>query len=73
VSRTLFFLLLWSVIPGTIMVISCLYMCICSKFIFIGDDGHMRIFCCGRAVTGESVERNVVSSLHWLGLAITEL
>ena len=50
--RTLFFLLLWSVIPGTIMVISCLYMCICSKFVFIGDDGHMRIFCCGKAVTG---------------------
>ncbi len=53
-ARTLFFLLLWSVIPGTIMVISCLYMCICSKFVFIGDDGHMRIFCCGKAVTGST-------------------
>jgi hypothetical protein len=36
------------------MVISCLYMCICSKFVFIGDDGHMRIFCCGKAVTGST-------------------
>ncbi|XP_023322370.1 uncharacterized protein LOC111696850 [Eurytemora carolleeae] len=51
-ERTFFFLLMWSVIPGSIMVVSCLYMCICSRFIFIGDDGHMRIICCGNAVTG---------------------
>ena len=44
--------MLWSVLPGSIMVLSCVYMCICSKFMFIGDDGHMRIFCCGKAVTG---------------------
>ena len=51
-KRTLFFLLLWSVMPGAIMFLSCVYMCVCSKFMFIGDDGHMRIFCCGKAVTG---------------------
>ena len=50
--RTLFFLMLWSVLPGSIMFLSCVYMCVCSKFMFIGDDGHMRIFCCGKAVTG---------------------
>ncbi len=22
------------------------------RFMYIGEDGHMRIFCCGRAVTG---------------------
>ena len=47
--------MLWSVLPGSIMVLSCVYMCICSKFMFIGDDGHMRIFCCGKAVTGENL------------------
>lgn len=51
-KRTFFFLILWSVLPGSIMILSCVYMCICSKFMFIGDDGHMRIFCCGKAVTG---------------------
>jgi len=51
-QRTLFFLLFWSMIPGAIMFVSCVYMCVCSKFMFIGDDGHMRIFCCGKAVTG---------------------
>ena len=53
--RTFFFLMLWSVLPGSIMVLSCVYMCICSKFMFIGDDGHMRIFCCGKAVTGKNL------------------
>jgi len=51
-ERTLFFLMLWSVLPGAIMLISCVYMCVCSKLMFIGDDGHMRIFCCGKAMTG---------------------
>jgi len=51
-ERTLFYLMFWSLIPGAIMFISCVYMCVCSKFMFIGDDGHMRIFCCGKAVTG---------------------
>jgi len=51
-DRTLFYLMLWSILPGTIMFVSCVYMCICSKFMFIGDDGHMRIFCCGKALTG---------------------
>lgn len=51
-ERTFFYLMLWSFLPGVIMVISCVYMCICSKFIFTSDDGHMRIFCFGKAVTG---------------------
>eukprot|EP00090_Calanus_glacialis_P012976 TRINITY_DN21608_c0_g1_i5.p1 TRINITY_DN21608_c0_g1~~TRINITY_DN21608_c0_g1_i5.p1 ORF type:complete len:555 (+),score=111.67 TRINITY_DN21608_c0_g1_i5:209-1873(+) len=51
-DRTLFYLMLWSILPGCIMFVSCVYMCVCSKFMFIGDDGHMRIFCCGQALTG---------------------
>eukprot|EP00090_Calanus_glacialis_P012974 TRINITY_DN21608_c0_g1_i3.p1 TRINITY_DN21608_c0_g1~~TRINITY_DN21608_c0_g1_i3.p1 ORF type:complete len:555 (+),score=110.07 TRINITY_DN21608_c0_g1_i3:209-1873(+) len=51
-ERTLFYLMLWSILPGCIMFVSCVYMCVCSKFMFIGDDGHMRIFCCGQALTG---------------------
>ena len=53
--RTLFYLMLWSIMPGCIMLVSCVYMCVCSKFMFIGDDGHMRIFCCGKAVTGDTI------------------
>ena len=30
-----------------------------SKFMFTSDDGHMRIFCCGKAVTG-------FSTLMWM-------
>lgn len=51
-ERTLYFLMFWSLVPGIIMIVSCLYMCICSKLIFTGDDGHMRIICCGKSVTG---------------------
>jgi len=51
-ERTAFYLMLWSLLPGTIMFISCIYMCVCSKFMFTSDDGHMRIFCCGKAITG---------------------
>ena len=58
-SRTFFWLLMWSVIPGSIMVVSCLYMCICSKLVFTGDDGHMRIICCGKAVTGKSINKYI--------------
>ena len=50
--RTFYFLMFWSLVPGVIMVVSCLYMCICSKLVFTGDDGHMRIICCGKAVSG---------------------
>jgi len=34
------------------MVMTCLYMCCCSRFVKVGDDGHMRLYCCGKAVTG---------------------
>ena len=37
--------------PG-IMIVSCLYMCLCSRFIHVADDGHMRLRCCGKYVTG---------------------
>ena len=50
--RTFYFLMFWSLVPGVIMVVSCLYMCVCSKLVFTGDDGHMRIICCGKAITG---------------------
>ena len=34
------------------MIVSCLYMCLCSRFIETSDDGHMRLMCCGKPVTG---------------------
>lgn len=51
-ERTFKFLLLWSIIPAIIVTCSCIYMCTCSKLTFTGDDGHMRMFCCGKACTG---------------------
>ena len=51
-SKTLMLLILFASIPGGIMVLSCCYMCGCSKFIYTPDDGHMRLKCCGKYVTG---------------------
>uniref|UniRef100_A0A0K2TXH1 Uncharacterized protein n=1 Tax=Lepeophtheirus salmonis TaxID=72036 RepID=A0A0K2TXH1_LEPSM len=51
-SKVLLLLILFSTIPGGVMIISCIYMCGCSKFIYVGDDGHMRLSCCGKYVTG---------------------
>jgi len=51
-DRTMMWLLLWSLVPLCVMVCSCCYICICSRFMYTGEDGHMRIFCCGRAITG---------------------
>jgi hypothetical protein len=45
-------LIFFASIPGGIFIFSCLYMCGCSRFIFVGEDGHMRLTCCGKAVTG---------------------
>ena len=51
-SKTLMILIFFITIPGGIFACSCLYMCGCSRFIFVGDDGHMRLKCCGEYVTG---------------------
>lgn len=51
-EKTLMLLILFAAIPGGIMCFSCLYMCGCSRFIYVGDDGHMRLRCCGKNVTG---------------------
>jgi len=51
-QMTLLQLLLFSLIPGAIMIVSCIYMCGCSRFIEVQEDGHMRLMCCGKAVTG---------------------
>ena len=51
-DKTLMLLIFFAAIPGGILTFSCLYMCGCSRFIFVGDDGHMRLKCCGKAVTG---------------------
>ena len=40
--QTLIILIFFVSIPMGIMVLSCSYMCICSKFIHVADDGHMR-------------------------------
>ena len=45
-------LIFFIAIPGGIFAFSCLYMCGCSRFILVGDDGHMRLKCCGEYVTG---------------------
>lgn len=46
------YLMLFSIIPGTILVFSCIWLLVCSRVIDIADDGHMRIKCCGKIVTG---------------------
>lgn len=51
-EKTLMLLIFFAAIPGGIMTFSCCYMCGCSRFIFVGDDGHMRLRCCGKYVTG---------------------
>lgn len=51
-ARSMMFLIFWSLFPGSIMLISCCYVCVCSKLMYTGEDGHMRIFIMGRAVTG---------------------
>ena len=45
-------LIFFAAIPGGILTFSCTYMCGCSRFVFVGEDGHMRLHCCGKAVTG---------------------
>lgn len=51
-EKTLMLLIFFAAIPGGIMCFSCLYMCGCSRFIHVADDGHMRLRCCGKYVTG---------------------
>jgi len=51
-ESTLEILILFSAIPGGILILSCCYMCGCSKFVQVTDDGHMRLKCCGKYVTG---------------------
>ena len=51
-SKTLMILIFFVAIPGGVFAFSCLYMCGTSRFIFVGDDGHMRLKCCGEFVTG---------------------
>ena len=45
-------LIFFAAIPGGILTFSCTYMCGCSRFIYVGEDGHMRLHCCGKSVTG---------------------
>ena len=51
-SKTLMLLIFFVAIPGGVFAFSWLYICGCSRFIFVGDDGHMRLKCCGEFVTG---------------------
>ena len=51
-ESTLEILILFSAIPGGISILSCCYMCGCSRFVQVTDDGHMRLKCCGKYVTG---------------------
>jgi len=51
-DKTLMLLIFFAAIPGGILAFSCTYMCGCSRFIFVGEDGHMRLKCCGNYVTG---------------------
>jgi hypothetical protein len=46
------FLVFWALVPSCIVVFSCCYLCICSKLMYTGEDGHMRIYLMGHAVTG---------------------
>jgi hypothetical protein len=51
-DQTLVFLIFFVTIPIGIMLVTCSYMCFCSRFIHVADDGHMRLRCCGKYVTG---------------------
>ena len=51
-NRTRVFLVFWSLLPACIIVLTCAYICVCSKFMYTGEDGHMRVFVMGRSVTG---------------------
>ncbi|TRY79645.1 hypothetical protein TCAL_12607 [Tigriopus californicus] len=51
-DHTLVLLIMFVTIPFGIMILSCSYMCGCSRFIHVADDGHMRLRCCGKYVTG---------------------
>ena len=42
-DKTLIELIFFATIPGGIMIVSCMYMCLCSRFIHTSDDGHMRL------------------------------
>jgi hypothetical protein len=42
-DKTLLELIFFATIPGGIMIVSCMYMCLCSRFIHTADDGHMRL------------------------------
>ena len=46
------FLVFWTFVPAGVILFSCAYICICSKFMYTGEDGHMRVYIMGRAVTG---------------------
>ena len=45
-------LIFFAAIPGGILTFSCFVCCACSRFIHTGDDGHMRLKCCGKIMTG---------------------
>jgi len=51
-DKTLMLLILFAAIPGGILTFSCFVCSVCSRFIHTGDDGHMRLKCCGKYVTG---------------------
>ena len=51
-ERTQKFLVFWTLVPAGVILFSCAYICICSKFMYTGEDGHMRVYMMGRAVTG---------------------
>ena len=64
-DKTLMLLIFFAAIPGGILTFSCTYMCGCSRFVFVGEDGHMRLHCCGKAVTGIG---KIMDNALWLGL-----
>ena len=51
-ERTEKFLVFWTLVPAGVILFSCAYICICSKVMYTGEDGHMRVYIMGRAVTG---------------------
>ena len=51
-DRTKLFLVFWTLLPFCVILFSCSYICVCSKLMYTGEDGHMRIFIMGRSVTG---------------------
>ena len=41
--KTRYLLLLFTLIPAVVFIVSCSYICFCNKMVYVADDGRMRL------------------------------